>query len=736
MKKRRMGVLLLSSALILSGVTFGVVSCGEGTQQTTENPQITLALDVSEIYVGQTAKVTATVNGSAVTGVEYSIVEGGEKVASVASDGTVTGLSAGKATIKARKAGHKAGTVEITVANRPVIEPDAVLEFEDAEHVPPAGGWTDGTGNPVETPVEQTDTASGGASLGYQSQGVVANVKFTAEEAGTVDLGFVMATTAMDWTSFQMTAMTVKDVITIEVNNTELDLTGITLEPGEGAWNYYAWNEFIIDDVSIKAGNNVITVTTVGMQGPNMDCIKVYGDLGIEQTKVEAVTTENIGTYTYYVNGYEWGPGVYKVVVDFGTGNAVAASDLAIDLFQVNASGAGGAGAREVKDIYLVDANGDEDTAATSGTRVGMELGFNITSQNWGGWIMTSTNGASPFQYVNETGKNIWDASYTITTRLAAGKSLKIGETTYDATEKPFVCNAEAENGRVITAVKDWGEQKSYTNEDNNQTLTYKAYETTAMAEDGVKNPLIIWLHGAGEGGTDVDIALLGNDVTNLGEEKIQSYFKTNGSAGAYVLAVQTPTMWMDAGEGTQTEGTSSSIYTETLMKTIEAYVTGNEDVDPNRIYLGGCSNGGFMTMEMAIKYNSYFAAYYPICEAKADSAITDENIALLKDSNIWFTHAANDTTVAPDNFTNATYKRLIDAKAQNVYYSYFENVVGDDSGTEVEYMGHYSWIYALKDQCDTTVADANNITAPSTEKVMVGSEEVTLWGWLASTSK
>ena len=113
MKKRRMGVLLLSSALILSGVTFGVVSCGEGTQQTTENPQITLALDVSEIYVGQTAKVTATVNGSAVTGVEYSIVEGGEKVASVASDGTVTGLSAGKATIKARKAGHKAGTVEI-----------------------------------------------------------------------------------------------------------------------------------------------------------------------------------------------------------------------------------------------------------------------------------------------------------------------------------------------------------------------------------------------------------------------------------------------------------------------------------------------------------------------------------------------------------------------------------------------------------------------------------------------
>ena len=90
MKKRRIGVLLLSSALILSGVTFGVVSCGEGTQQTSKNPQITLALDVSEIYVGQTAKVTATVNGSAVADVQYSIVEGGEAIASVASDGTVT----------------------------------------------------------------------------------------------------------------------------------------------------------------------------------------------------------------------------------------------------------------------------------------------------------------------------------------------------------------------------------------------------------------------------------------------------------------------------------------------------------------------------------------------------------------------------------------------------------------------------------------------------------------------
>ena len=72
------------------------------------------------------------------------------------------------------------------------------------------------------------------------------------------------------------------------------------------------------------------------------------------------------------------------------------------------------------------------------------------------------------------------------------------------------------------------------------ETLTYGAYEPEALRIDGKRNPLIIWLHGMGEGGTDVSIELMGNEVVALIRKDIQSHFTTeDGESGAYVLAVQ-----------------------------------------------------------------------------------------------------------------------------------------------------------------------------------------------------
>ena len=74
--------------------------------------------------------------------------------------------------------------------------------------------------------------------------------------------------------------------------------------------------------------------------------------------------------------------------------------------------------------------------------------------------------------------------------------------------------------------------------------------------------------------------------------------------------------MWMDGGNGVYQNGDLGSIYTESLMEFIKDYVANNPDVDPNRIIIGGCSNGGYMTMEMILTYPDYFAAAFPICEA------------------------------------------------------------------------------------------------------------------------
>lgn len=709
-----------------SGGTSGSSSAGE----TTSDNQITVTLASSEIYVGATTTVSCTAGTTALSDLIYEIDD--ESIATISGD-TITALKVGSTTIKAKKAGYKAGTATLTVVAAPT-DYQGLLEFENATHYSPEGQWGNMYSGYQDSPVETNDSSSGGKSVGYQSTGCIETITFTSDVAASVRLGFVMASTLAnyDYTTWQVTNMSEMDVaanLTIKVNGTSLDLTGKTLQGTESGQNYYNWDEFSIYDVSLTAGTNTIEVTTTGTQGPNMDCVHVYGDVTIEQIAGVEPTYENIGSYTYNVSGYEFGPGVDSMTVDFGTGNTVLASDLKADKFAITVSSQNGGATRVINDVYLSDTDGNK-ISDSSGTVVTFDLDIVVTSAEYYGYISTTYNGASPFYYdYYGTGLNTWDSTYALTLRLASGATLAIGSKTYTGGGDGF--EVTTNTGKTISATKDWGEAKSNTYD--GKTLTYKAYETSELKNDSGKNPLIIWLHGAGEGGTDPDIAILGNDVTNLGEEKIQSYFKTDTVDGAYVLAVQTPTMWMDDGTGTNTGGIEKSIYTEVLKDTIDTYITENGDIDTTKIYLGGCSNGGYMTMNMAKQYGSFFKGYYPICEAYSDSFLSDDDITAMKDLNIWFTASADDTTVAVSDYTNKAYSRLMAAGAKNVHYSLFETVIGTDTGEEVRYMGHWSWIYTLTDRCLLDQADYTNISAPSTKAVTEGDTTYTLWSWLAS---
>ncbi|MDM5327739.1 hypothetical protein [Neobacillus sp. CF12] len=241
------------------------------------------------------------------------------------------------------------------------------------------------------------------------------------------------------------------------------------------------------------------------------------------------------------------------------------------------------------------------------------------------------------------------------------------------------------------------------------------------------KRPLIIWLHGAGEGGYETEIAYTGNNVVNLSSEKVQGLF-----GGAYVLAPQVPTMWMDDGFGLYTKSGQSK-YVPALKALIDEFVECHSDIDTNRIYIGGCSNGGFMTMRMIIDYPGYFAAAYPVCEALYDEVISDQNIEDIKNTPIWFTHAKNDEIVKPEITVIPTYERLLEAGAPNVHFSYFDSVVDtsgnfkDSEGNPFEFFGHGTWIYMLKDEC---VLDYD------VSPVQVKGKDVTLLQWLALQSK
>ena len=607
------------------------------------------------------------------------------------------------------------------------------LEFEGATHYSPTGTWGGGWGSdPYTTPVLNEDgcNASGGSYLGNMAAGCKETLSFTASKAGTVKLGFIMASTAMDMTTFSsISDVTIADVMTITVNGIALDLTGKIL-PGSDTLNWYNWQEVELTGVALNNGGNTIVVEITGSQGPNLDCVKVYGS-GITITAgeggsgPETPTTDVVGKYTYFVDGYAFGPGVRDLMIDF-EGKNVSASELNKDLFSVKSTGSQGA-AREVTDVYLCDADGNK-ISATSGSRIIIEMKITV------GFFGFSYNGCDPFSYSQQTALNTWATDYHYEVTQKAGTTLTIGTTTYSGSNL-MECKTAAATEKVIRATKDWGTAKSYTAD--GKTLMYKAYETDTLKNDNAKNPLIIWLHGQGEGGTDPDIAILGNDVTNLGEEKIQSYFKKDGAEqGAYVLAVQSPTMWMDNGSGQNHGGGAKSIYTTALKATIDNYIANNTDVDSNRVYIGGCSNGGYMTVNMITAYPSFFAAAYPICEAYQNAFLTDAEVTSIKDMPLWFVASADDTTVNPDNFVKPTFKRLRDAGGEDVHFSFFEHVYGTDTGSQVQYMGHWSWIYAFEDKVIKDIADVNNITAPSTADVKINNKNVGLWEWLSHKTK
>jgi predicted esterase len=309
-------------------------------------------------------------------------------------------------------------------------------------------------------------------------------------------------------------------------------------------------------------------------------------------------------------------------------------------------------------------------------------------------------------------GNGVWRDEYSVNVGLKKGKVLKVGKQKFTAIEcstdkalKDFVSEADYFNEGTFTGRS--------TGKPGDETLTYAAYEPWSLRGDGKPNPLVIWLHGGGEGGVDVSITLLGNEVVSLIRPEIQSHFTTEGGAGgAYVLSIQCPTMWMGTSKGFG-HGEYPSIYADVLKSCIDDYVDKHPDVDRNRIYLGGCSNGGYMTMHMLIRNPRYFAAAYPTCEAYMDENISDNEIKALAEENIWIVQSYDDTTVDPKTHCIPTFQRLIKAGAKNVWMSMFENVQGIDTPGQ-RLMGHFSWCYLFNDAVTMSQEQSTGDVKPS----------------------
>lgn len=173
-------------------------------------------------------------------------------------------------------------------------------------------------------------------------------------------------------------------------------------------------------------------------------------------------------------------------------------------------------------------------------------------------------------------------------------------------------------------------------------------------ANPEAKWPLLVFLHGSGERGNDLE------KVKVHGPPKLIA----NGEKFPFiVLSPQCPD--------------KRDWDTETIYSLIK-HIASRYRVDESRVYLTGLSMGGWATWDLAMAYPGYFAAIAPIC-GRIDRNYP-ERAAELKDMPIWVFHGAQDNIVPIQGAENMV-KRLQEA-GNPVKFTVYPDA-GHDSWTE-----------------------------------------------------
>ena len=207
------------------------------------------------------------------------------------------------------------------------------------------------------------------------------------------------------------------------------------------------------------------------------------------------------------------------------------------------------------------------------------------------------------------------------------------------------------------------------------KTLNYRLF-TPKNYKSGEKYPLILFLHGSGERGSD--------------NQKQVGYFAasvfaddfTQAAHPCFLVAPQCPEndSWA-AIRGTRQDGTLSDAPTEPLRLTLEmlAGLQKEFSLDANRLYITGLSMGGYGTWDALARRPGLFAAAVPICGG-GDPA-TAKRFA---GTPVWDFHGGADPVVSP-------------ARSHHMIIALRE-AGGAPQFTEYPGVGHNSWEKAYRE--------------------------------------
>lgn len=220
-------------------------------------------------------------------------------------------------------------------------------------------------------------------------------------------------------------------------------------------------------------------------------------------------------------------------------------------------------------------------------------------------------------------------------------------------------------------------------------------YFSPVKEADTEKYPLVVWLHGMWDGSYN------GRQIKNNGigywtSEEFQSRFP---SGGAFIMAPRSPEeqfiYWEDR-----------TVYP--LRAAIDDFVAQNKDnVDVTRIYVGGYSMGGKMTLKMITAYPEMFAAAFPICPAWSPD---EASLQLIRDMPIWLTCGMNDNAVNYNGVAR-TWQNICGVSNRNSvnrFSSMTKTVMPDGSPAP---SGHESWQAVAHDMFSYEWGDYPNMS-------------------------
>lgn len=219
--------------------------------------------------------------------------------------------------------------------------------------------------------------------------------------------------------------------------------------------------------------------------------------------------------------------------------------------------------------------------------------------------------------------------------------------------------------------------------ETDGYAIDYRYY-SPVKKKDTKKYPLVIWLHGMMNGKSEGE-QLNFSEISLWASKDYQKRFK--GTKGAFIMVPRSleeeGIYWSD-----------ELIYP--LRRAIDKFIAKyKKNIDVTRIYIGGYSMGGKMTLKMAVAYPEMFAAIFPVCPAWVPG---EEAAAQLKNTPMWLTSGVPDPLANYFGFVTPTWKTIVAAsnKPEKLRFSSL-NIVCYPNG-QPTINTHESWHAVMND--------------------------------------